>query len=74
MSVAIVTDSTACVPPDLVRRYGDRWERPLRRSRAGRELIRLGFAADVAAAARLDAYPVLPTFYDRRVTLAAVPV
>lgn len=59
---------------DLVRRYGDRWERPLRRSRAGRELIRLGFAEDVAAAARLDAYPVLPTFHDRRVTLAAVPV
>ena len=24
---------------DLVRRYGERWERPLRRSRAGRELI-----------------------------------
>jgi 2-phosphosulfolactate phosphatase len=59
---------------DLVRRYGDRWERPLRRSRAGRELIRLGFADDVAAAARLDAYPVLPTFHERRVTLAAVPV
>ena len=59
---------------DLVRRYGDRWERPLRRSRAGRELIRLGFGDDVAAAARMDAYPVLPTFHDRRVTLAAVPV
>jgi 2-phosphosulfolactate phosphatase len=59
---------------DLVRRYGERWERPLRRSRAGRELIRLGFAEDVADAARLDAYPVLPTFHDRRVTLAAVPV
>ena len=59
---------------DLVRRYGERWERPLRRSRAGRELVRLGFAADVADAARLDAYPVLPTFHDRRVTLAAVPV
>jgi 2-phosphosulfolactate phosphatase len=59
---------------DLVRRYGERWERPLRRSRAGRELIRLGFAADVADAARLDAYPVLPTFHDRRVTLATVPV
>lgn len=59
---------------DLVRRYGDRWERALRRSRAGRELVRLGFADDVAAAARLDAYPVLPTFHDRRVTLAAVPV
>ena len=59
---------------DLVRRYGERWARPLRRSRAGRELIRLGFEADVTDAARLDAYPVLPTFHDRRVTLAAVPV
>jgi 2-phosphosulfolactate phosphatase len=59
---------------DLVRRYGSRWERPLRRSRAGRELIRLGFADDVADAARLDAYPVLPSFHERRVTLTAVPV
>jgi 2-phosphosulfolactate phosphatase len=59
---------------DLVRRYGSRWERPLHRSRAGRELIRLGFADDVADAARLDAYPVLPSFHERRVTLATVPV
>jgi phosphosulfolactate phosphohydrolase-like enzyme len=59
---------------DLVRRYGENWERPLRRSRAGRELIRLGFADDVKASARLDAYPVLPTFHERRVTLAAVSV
>jgi 2-phosphosulfolactate phosphatase len=59
---------------DLVRRYGEHWERPLRRSRAGRELIRLGFADDVMASARLDVYPVLPTFSERRVTLAAVPV
>jgi 2-phosphosulfolactate phosphatase len=59
---------------DLVRRYGANWERPLGRSRAGRELIRLGFAEDVRAAARLDAYPVLPTFHERRVTLAPVPV
>jgi 2-phosphosulfolactate phosphatase len=59
---------------DLVRRYGDTWERPLRRSRAGRELIRLGFGDDVKASAWPDAYPVLPTFHERRVTLAAVPV
>ncbi|MBA3659038.1 MAG: 2-phosphosulfolactate phosphatase [Gemmatimonadales bacterium] len=58
---------------DLVRRYGDRWERPLRYSRAGRELVRLGFAADVAEAGRLDAYPVLPYFHERRVTLAPEP-
>ena len=59
---------------DLVRRYGEQWERPLRRSRAGRELVRLGFGDDIAAAARLDGYPVLPQLHDRRVTLAAVPV
>jgi 2-phosphosulfolactate phosphatase len=59
---------------DLVRRYGDRWERPLTYSRAGRELIHLGFRDDVLDAARLDAYPVLAHFHDRRVTLAPVPV
>jgi 2-phosphosulfolactate phosphatase len=59
---------------DLVRRYGDRWERPLSYSRAGRELIRLGFRDDVLDAARMDAYPVLPHFHERRVTLAPVPV
>ena len=40
-------------------------------SRAGRELIRLGFRDDVLDAARLDAYPVLAHFHERRVTLAA---
>jgi 2-phosphosulfolactate phosphatase len=57
---------------DLVRRYGDRWERPLLRSRGGRELIRLGLRADVEDAARADAYPVLAQFHERRVTLVPV--
>lgn len=60
----------ACL--DLVRRYGSGWERPLVRSRGGRELIKLGLRADVADAARLDAYPVLAQFHERRVTLVAV--
>lgn len=59
---------------DLVRRYGDHWERPLSYSRAGRELIKLGFRADLLDASRLDAYPVLPHFHERRVTLTPVPV
>jgi 2-phosphosulfolactate phosphatase len=62
----------ACL--DLVRRYGDDWERPLRVSRAGRQLIKLGFRDDLREASRLDAYPVLPHFHERRVTLAAVAV
>jgi 2-phosphosulfolactate phosphatase len=56
----------------LVRRYGDDWERPLRHSRSARELIKLGFEDDVRDSARLDAYPVLPQFHERRVTLAPV--
>jgi 2-phosphosulfolactate phosphatase len=55
---------------DLVRRYGDDWSRPLSYSRAGRELVRLGFGDDVLDAGRLDAYPVLPHFHERRVTTA----
>jgi 2-phosphosulfolactate phosphatase len=56
----------------LVRRYGDDWERPLRLSRSGRELLKLGLGDDVRDAARLDAYPVLPHFHERRVTLMPV--
>jgi 2-phosphosulfolactate phosphatase len=62
----------ACL--DLVRRYGSNWKRPLAYSRAGRELIRLGFGDDLRDAARQDAYPVLPHFHERRVTLVTVPV
>src|SRR5215218_721251 len=64
----------AIARPDLVRRYRDGWERPLTYSRAGRELVRLGFREDLREAARIDAYPVLPLYHERRVTLAAVPV
>jgi 2-phosphosulfolactate phosphatase len=59
---------------DLVRRYGSRWTRPLAYSRAGRELIRLGFRADLREAARMDAHPILPQFHERRITLVPVPV
>ena len=62
----------ACL--DLVRRYGSNWKRPLAYSRAGRELIRLGFGDDLRDAARQDAYPVLPHFHERLVTLLTVPV
>jgi 2-phosphosulfolactate phosphatase len=67
-------NDAAMASMDLVRRYGKDWERPLLRSRAGRELVRLGFRDDVLDAARLDAYPVLAHFHDRRVTVQQVPV
>jgi 2-phosphosulfolactate phosphatase len=59
---------------DLVRRYGDNWDRPLSYSRGGRELVKLGFQDDVVDAGRVDAYPVLAHYHERRVTIApAVP-
>ena len=42
--------------------------RPFQESR---ELIRLGFRADVEDASRVDAYPILPRLHDRRVTASA---
>jgi 2-phosphosulfolactate phosphatase len=61
----------ALVAVDLVRRYGKRWDRPFSLSAAGRQLARLGRGGDVADAAREDAYPVLPVFHDRRITVPA---
>jgi 2-phosphosulfolactate phosphatase len=66
-------NDAALVSQDLVRRYGSRWVRPLMASRAGRELVGLGFRDDVALAADQDRFPVLPQFADRRITLAPVP-
>ncbi len=56
---------------DLVRRYGERWERPLLVSEGGRDLLELGMKDDIADAARVDAYPVLPVFHERRLQVAS---
>ena len=56
---------------DLVRRYGERWERPLLVSEGGRDLAELGMKDDIADAARVDAYPVLPVFHERRLQAAS---
>lgn len=58
---------------DLARRHGDDWDGPLRQSAGGRDLLAIGYDADIAAAGRQDAFPVLPSFRERRVTSAALP-
>ncbi len=60
-------NDAALMAVDLVRRYGERWERPLGLSTAGRDLVALGLGADVAAAALPDRWPVLLHYRDRRV-------
>lgn len=67
-------NDAALVALDLTRRYSDRWERPYALSAAGRQLARLGMQADVVDAGRENAYPVLPIFHDRRITVAAAGI
>jgi 2-phosphosulfolactate phosphatase len=62
-------NDAALVSVDLVIRYRDRIERVLALSRAGRELSARGFRDDVSAASVIDAYPALPFFHERRITL-----
>ncbi len=63
-------NDAAVAAVDLVRRYGGRWDLPLVRSAAGRDLEAIGMADDVSEAAKQDRYPVLPVFHDRRVAAA----
>ncbi len=62
-------NDSAIAAVDLVRRYGDRLDRVLGISRAGRELNRRGHRDDVTYAATIDRHPVVPVYHDRRVTL-----
>ncbi len=66
-------NDAALVAVDLVRRYGNRWERPLSLSAAGRHLRAIGFSSDVLYAAHEDQHPVLPVYRDRRITLSPLP-
>lgn len=56
----------------LVNAYGDAWLRVFGESAAGRMLVAHGFAADLEEAARTNAYPVLPSLNDRRLTAASL--
>ena len=55
---------------DLVRRYGDRWERPLTTSASGQALKKIDHGDDVLHCAVPDTAPVLPLYAERRVRLA----
>jgi phosphosulfolactate phosphohydrolase-like enzyme len=55
---------------DLVRRYGDRWERPLTTSASGQALKLIDHGADVLHCAVADTAPVLPLYAERRVRIA----
>ncbi len=59
----------ALAAAQLARRYLPSAERTLRRVAAGRQLLELGFAADVAFCAQLDLHDIVPKYRDRQVAL-----
>jgi len=52
----------------LDRKYGDRVEELFADSVHGRALAAAGFAGDLAVAAQIDAYPVVPVYLDRQIS------
>ncbi|HVM42688.1 MAG TPA: 2-phosphosulfolactate phosphatase [Gemmatimonadales bacterium] len=64
----VTVNDGAVAALELARHYGERWLRALRASAHGRELLELGFRADLEACAAQDTYPVLPIYADRRIT------
>jgi 2-phosphosulfolactate phosphatase len=64
----VTVNDGAVAALELARHYGDRWVRALRASAHGRELVELGFRADLETCAAQDTHPVLPLYADRRIT------
>ena len=62
-----LTDA-ALAAVQLARHHGNRWDRLLRQSAAGRRLIGLGFGEDVRMAGRQDEFPVLAAMKNGRIT------
>ena len=66
----VTLDDGAVAALELARRYGDKWKNAVRASTGAKELAKLGFRADVAAAVEVDRHAVTPVLKDRQVTLA----
>ncbi len=70
--VVEINDS-AVAALELARHFGERWLRALKASSHGRELVALGFKADLDFCAAQDTHPVLPMYADRRITAYRAP-
>jgi 2-phosphosulfolactate phosphatase len=63
-TAALGDGAVACLLVD--RRYGDNLARLFGDAEHGRALAEAGFAADLEACAKIDAYPVVPVYQDRQ--------
>jgi 2-phosphosulfolactate phosphatase len=65
---SIVSNDAASASVLIEKKYGDNIEKVFKESSHGQALESAGFGDDLAAAAEVDSYPVVPIWQDRQIT------
>jgi 2-phosphosulfolactate phosphatase len=65
---SIVSNDAASASVLIEKKYGDNIEKVFKESSHGQALESAGFGDDLAAAAAVDSYPVVPIWQDRQIT------
>ena len=65
---SVVVNDAASASVLIERKYGDNIAKVFKESSHGQALESAGFGDDLAAAAEVDAYPVVPIYQDRQIT------
>ena len=67
-SDSVSVNDAAAASVLIEKKYGDNIAKVFKESSHGQALQEAGFGADLAAAAEVDAYPVVPIYQDRQIT------
>lgn len=65
---SVVVNDAAAASVLIEKRYGDNIAKVFKESSHGQALASAGFGDDLAAAAEVDSYPVVPIYQDRQIT------
>jgi 2-phosphosulfolactate phosphatase len=65
---SVVVNDAALASVLIEKRYGDNIAKVFKESTHGKALESAGFGDDLAAAAQMDSYPVVPIYQDRQIT------
>lgn len=65
---SVVSNDAASASVLIEKKYGDNIEKVFKESSHGQALESAGFGDDLAAAAEVDSYPVVPIWQDRQIT------
>ena len=65
---SVIANDAAAASVLIEKKYGDNIEKVFKESSHGQALESAGFGDDLAAAAEVDSYPVVPIYQDRQIT------